>query len=138
MSIWTALWTSCVPMDVREDFKLATQRCLDEDPCFCIMQTACWPCRCKLKCGSCGAHHRHRPHRGASRVAAAAGGAHGAHRQSSAVGPGGSAAEGGTHTGARSSAAMSLSLGGVAADRTERGQSTAGEGGGASSSRRLV
>ncbi len=118
MSIWTALWTSCVPMDVREDFKLATQRCLDEDPCFCITQTACWPCHCRIKCGG---SRRHRPHRAASRVAAAAGGG-GIHRQSSA------------------------GAGEVASDRSERGHSITGgaasDGGGpaasSSSSRRMV
>jgi hypothetical protein len=131
MSIWTALWTSCVPMDVREDFKLATQRCLDEDPCFCITHTACWPCRCKFRCG----HRPHRSHRGASRAAAAAGGGGGVHRQSSAgagggLGPSGSGVEGGNGT--RSSAAVSM-----VGDRSERGLST---GGAASSegSRRMV
>jgi hypothetical protein len=48
VSIWTALWTSCVPMDVREDFRVATNQCISDESC------RCWPCRCIIRCGSRG------------------------------------------------------------------------------------
>ena len=61
-SIWTALWTSCVPMDVREDFKLATHQVLEDCSCFKRGSGggsgggSCWPCRCKSRCGQSKTH----------------------------------------------------------------------------------
>ncbi len=68
-SIWTALWTSCVPMDVREDFKLAMNQAMED--CSCCQRGeggggggrgggggngSCWPCRCKSRCGQSKTH----------------------------------------------------------------------------------
>lgn len=61
-SIWAALWTSCVPMDVREDFKLATYQVMDDCSCFKRnggnggLNGSWWPCRCRSRCGQTKAH----------------------------------------------------------------------------------
>lgn len=63
-TIWSALWTSCVPMDVREDFKLATRQIMED--CACLKRGGggapggvglLWgPCRCRTRCGQAKAH----------------------------------------------------------------------------------
>ena len=52
VSIWTALYTSCIPLELRQEFTMAAMQCREDDACLPF----CWPCRCRIKCG--GAHPR--------------------------------------------------------------------------------
>jgi hypothetical protein len=49
-SIWTALWTSCVPLDVREEFRIVTTQCIEDETC--LPTRSCWPGACLCRCWS--------------------------------------------------------------------------------------
>jgi hypothetical protein len=59
VSLWSALWTSCVPLDVQEEFRQAAQQCRGEGECLTDL---CWPvpCRCRIVCPLLS--HRPIPH----------------------------------------------------------------------------